>query len=260
MVFVDLLNPMLYKSSPASLNSMFGKQCWGDKNHWWNSPRFLPTLVPTWEVFPKTFFCFGSYSQINGRAIKLHESNTRALFFKTQKLWKRLLLPKRASGSLKWNCWRISITFRIWTGLWTVCQGRSLESKSCQVFIWPRYIFGAAFIFAPNFIPDRAEVMQISKIGCTATCHRYIKEPSHYCIVCQSSHNPYKDRKNQDIQFCAKCLTKPNFFPSEPLYGGIMKSTPKIYGIHHRYVYWYHLCHLLSYPLPSFCCQAFLCP
>jgi len=44
-----------------------------------NVKKIVPKLVPTWEVFPKTFMSFEPESQINERAIKLGETNAMVL-------------------------------------------------------------------------------------------------------------------------------------------------------------------------------------
>lgn len=56
--------------------------------------------------------------------------------------------------------------------------------------------------FRPEFHINRAEVMQISKIGSTATYHRCIKELSHWgYMLYQPSHNPFKGSKIKMFNF-----------------------------------------------------------
>lgn len=56
--------------------------------------------------------------------------------------------------------------------------------------------------FRPEFFINRAEVMQISKIGSTATYHRCIKQLSHWnYILYQPSHNPFKGSKIRMFNF-----------------------------------------------------------
>lgn len=56
--------------------------------------------------------------------------------------------------------------------------------------------------FRQEFHINRAEVMQISKIGSTATYHRCIKQLSHWnYILYQPSHNPFKGSKVKMFNF-----------------------------------------------------------
>lgn len=56
--------------------------------------------------------------------------------------------------------------------------------------------------FRPEFYINRAEVMQISKIGSTATYHRCIKQLSHWnYLLYQPSHNPFKGSKIKMFNF-----------------------------------------------------------
>jgi len=90
--------------------------------------------------------------------------------------------------------------------------------------IWNNYRF------KPSFYINRAEVMDISKLGSKTTYHRCIKELSHWkYLLYEPSHNPFRGSKIKMFHFGTsdELPVDPNYINIETTYEHVVVSKDK---------------------------------
>jgi len=90
--------------------------------------------------------------------------------------------------------------------------------------IWNNYHF------KPSFYINRAEVMDISKLGSKTTYHRCIKELSHWkYLLYEPSHNPFRGSKIKMFRFGTtdELPVDPNYINIETTYKQVVVSKDK---------------------------------